>query len=202
MRGLYAITDAALIGPRLTSAVAAAIDGGAQAVQYRDKSHDGERRRREARALAELCRERGVSLLINDDVALAAECGAHGVHLGRDDGDIAAARARLGPDVIIGVSCYNEFELARRAASAGADYVAFGSFFPSRIKPEAVRAEPALLQRAKRELAIPTVAIGGITADNGATLVAAGADMLAVISVLFGADDIRASAARLSALFD
>lgn len=201
-RGLYVLTDSALIpDEKLVPAVAAAIAGGAVMVQYRDKSDDMGKRRWEAQDLVNLCRPLGVPLIINDDVALAAAVGAAGVHLGRDDGDIAAARATLGPGAIIGVSCYDDLVLAAAAAAAGADYVAFGSFYPSRVKPDAVRATPALLQQAKQQLHLPITAIGGITAANAAPLIAAGADLLAVISDVFGQQDIRAAARRIADLF-
>ncbi|MAT65105.1 MAG: hypothetical protein CMN57_05635 [Gammaproteobacteria bacterium] len=132
---------------------------------------------------------------------MAAAAGAHGVHLGRDDAAVTAARERLGPRAIIGVSCYNELDRARQAARLGADYVAFGRFFPSRTKPQAVQAEPALLTAARRELGLPLVAIGGITPENGGLLLAAGADMLAVIHGVFGAADIEAAARGYTALF-
>lgn len=202
-RGLYVLTDSQLIADdKLVPAVAAAIDGGAVMVQYRDKSADGGKRRWEGQDLMNLCRALRTPLIINDDAALALAVGADGVHLGKDDGDIAAARALLGPDAIIGVSCYNDLERALAAQAAGADYVAFGSFFSSDIKPDAVRATPVLLQQAKAQLHVPVVAIGGITADNGAQLVAAGADLLAVISDVFGQSDIRAAAARIAELFE
>jgi thiamine-phosphate pyrophosphorylase len=202
LRGLYAITDARLIpGARLTAAVEQAIAGGARVVQYRDKGGDATRLQEQAEALAKLCRARGAVFIINDDPALAAAVQADGVHLGRDDGDVAAARALLGPHAVIGVSCYNQLERARAAVAAGADYVAFGSFFPSRVKPDAVRAAPELLREAKAHLHVPLVAIGGITSANGAALVAAGADLLAVISDVFGHDDIRAAAQRIAQLF-
>lgn len=202
-RGLYAITDSALIpGERLVPAVAAAIQGGAVMVQYRDKGEDRARRLWEAQDLANLCRPLGVPLIINDDVELARAVAADGVHLGRDDADILSARDALGPDAIIGLSCYNQLERALAAEQAGADYVAFGSFFPSPTKPQALKAEAELLHAAKARIGLPVVAIGGITADNGAQLVAAGADLLAVISELFGAEDIRAAAEKISRLFD
>lgn len=203
LKGLYAITAAELPGEdRLLTAVGAALRGGARLVQYRDKSRDDARRLREARALRALCREYGALFLVNDDVALAAACGADGVHLGRDDLPPAQARALLGPDAVIGVSCYNEFARAEAAQDAGADYIAFGSFFPSATKPAAVPARPELLTRAGRELRLPVCAIGGITPENGAALVRAGADMLAVIRGLFGADNIEARARRYAALFE
>ncbi len=202
LRGLYAVTDAALTpGDRLVAAVREAVAGGAAVVQYRDKSADLRRRFEEVKALLAVCRPAGVPLIVNDDVELAAESGADGVHLGRDDGAIAPARARLGADALIGISCYNELDRAIDAATEGADYVAFGSCFPSTVKPDAVRADAALFTAARRRLDLPLVAIGGITPENGASLVAAGADCLAVISGLFGTDDIRAAAAGFAALF-
>ena len=203
LRGLYAITDPALAARAgLVDAVARALAGGARAVQYRDKGADVARRQAEAAALASLCRAAGALFIVNDDVELAVSVGADGVHLGRDDAAIAAARARLGPDRLVGASCYDQLALAHAAVAAGADYVAFGSFHPSPTKPDAVRADAGLLRRARRALAVPLVAIGGITPENGAPLVAAGADMLAVIHALFGASDVRAAAAAFARLFD
>lgn len=202
-RGLYAITDAALMAPRgLLNLTERALKAGIRVLQYRDKGTDHPRRRREAEALLDLCRSYGVPLLINDDLELAAEIGADGVHLGKDDPPIDQARRRLGPQAIIGVSCYNRIELARQAAANGADYVAFGRFFPSSSKPLAVQAHLELLAQARAELHLPLVAIGGITTENGAALVAAGADMLAVIHGLFGQPDIAAAAAAYQALFN
>jgi len=203
LRGLYAVTDAALAGGRrLPDLVAQALAGGARLIQYRDKSSDPARRLAEAGALAALCHAANALLIVNDDVELALAAGADGVHVGRDDAAIATARARLGPDRLVGVSCYNRFDLAVAAAAAGADYVAFGSFFPSSTKPDAVRADLSLLERARRQLAVPVVAIGGITPENGGALVRAGADMLAVITAVFGAADVRTAAAALARLFD
>ena len=195
--GLYAISD----GPRrdLVDACGAALAGGASLLQYRDKSADRARRRDEATRLAQICAAHGKPLIINDDVALAAAVGA-GVHLGEHDTDIAAARATLGPDAIIGVSCYNDLERARAAAEAGADYLAFGAFFPSQTKPQARRADASLLVAA-RAFGLPLVAIGGITADNAPQLIAAGADFVAVVSDVFGAADIEAAARRYLSLF-
>jgi thiamine-phosphate pyrophosphorylase len=197
-RGLYAITD----GPRadLLDVVAQALAGGARLLQYRDKTADAARRHAEATALKQLCDVHAVPLIINDDVALAAATGAAGVHLGRDDGDVAAARATLGDNAIIGVSCYDSLALAHAAASAGADYVAFGAFFPSPTKPHAVRA-PLDLLRQSATLGVPRVAIGGITPDNAPSLVEAGADFLAVISAVFAAPDVRAAAQRFARFY-
>jgi thiamine-phosphate pyrophosphorylase len=201
LHGLYAITDGALLpADRLVDAVSHAIAGGASMVQYRDKESPPQLRRAQAIALQTLCEARDVPLIINDDIELALHCGAAGVHLGRDDADLATARARLGPKAIIGVSCYADLERARTAAAAGADYLAFGRFFPSATKPAATPADPALLAAARRELQLPLCAIGGITAANAPQLLAAGADLLAVIHGLFGQPDVREAAARFQAL--
>lgn len=197
LRGLYVITPGAQ--PGLVAKVAAALEGGASLIQYRDLTDDVARRRSEGEALSVLCRDADVPLLIDHDVALAEAVGAAGVHLGADD-DIAAARCRLGSDAIIGVSCYASPERARLMAVSGADYVSFGAFRPSPTKPAAGIASTSVLE-ATRDLGIPRVAIGGITADNGADLITAGADMLAVVSAVFGADDIRAAARRFHDLF-
>jgi len=198
-KGLYAVTD----GPRtdLAAAARAALEGGATMMQYRDKTREATRRLREACALTAICTEFDVPLIINDDVDLVHACGAAGVHLGEDDGEPAAARAVLGANAIIGVSCYDSLQRAREAAGAGADYLAFGAFFPSTTKPGARHATPDLLRDA-REFGLPRVAIGGITAENGGSLIDAGADYLAVVSGVFGARDIRAAAQRYAALFD
>ena len=197
--GLYAITD----GPRddLVAACEAAIEGGAVLLQYRDKTSDAARRLTEARALAELCARRRIALVVNDDVDLALASGAMGVHLGENDADIASARAKLGPCTIIGVSCYDSIECARVLAAAGADYLAFGAFHPSPTKPNARKATPSLLREAQA-LGLPLVAIGGITPENGAALVEAGANYLAAISAVFGAPDVRAAARSFAALFE
>lgn len=200
LRGLYGITDGAPL-PRLLSSVEAAIRGGTRLIQYREKSSDTGRRRSEAQALLELCRGHGVLLIINDDVELAAAGGADGVHLGKDDGHVDAARVRLGPRAVIGVSCYDSLERATQAAHEGADYVAFGSFFASASKPAAVRAPLSLLKDARARLGIPLCAIGGITPENGGELVQAGAQMLAVIQGLFGAADVTAAAKGYAKLF-
>lgn len=198
--GLYLITRECADTALLLSAVSAAISGGARVVQYRDKSADAARRLQQAQALRAVCRAEDCLLIVNDDVALAKAVEADGVHLGADDGSVAAARCVLGADRVIGVSCYNRIELAVAAVQAGADYVAFGAFFASGTKPMARSASPQLLRDA-RALGVPRVAIGGITADNGAALVAAGADALAVLGALWDADDIGVEAARITQLF-
>jgi thiamine-phosphate pyrophosphorylase len=201
LRGLYAITpeDLARAAPAGMERVVAAVASGALcALQYRRKQADAARRLEEARTLAQLCLRHGVPLIINDDVELALEVGAAGVHLGREDGDLAAARARLAGRML-GVSCYNQPELARRAIAAGADYVAFGSVFPSATKPGAVRAPLALFSL---PLGVPKVAIGGITLENAPQVVAAGADCVAVITDLFAAPDVAARARDYARIFD
>jgi thiamine-phosphate pyrophosphorylase len=200
--GLYAIADTRVLDDaRLVLSVSEAIAGGARVVQYRDKSADEESRRRQAQALSDLCRAHGTMFVVNDDVELAAEVTADGVHLGRDDVSIVQARAQLGRTAVIGISCYNDLPRALDAQAQGADYVAFGSFFASRTKPQAVRAPVELLRQARTALALPIVAIGGITPENGAHLLAAGADALAVIDGVFGQANARAAANRYAMLF-
>ena len=182
--------------------VGQAVQGGVRILQYRDKGPDPSRRAWEVTDLVNLCHTLGVPLIVNDDVALAHQTGAGGVHLGRDDPGVAQAREILGEQAIIGVSCYNRLEQAIEAQQAGADYVAFGRFFPSVTKPDAVRAGAGLLREASRRLSIPIIAIGGITPENGASLIEAGADALAVVHGVFGQDDITAAAARYAALFE
>lgn len=202
IHGLYAITDPELLpSARLVDAVRAAIDGGARIVQYRDKHADPATRLREASRLARLCRDTGAIFLVNDDVELAAASDAHGVHLGQRDGAIDAARAKLGAGAVIGQTCHASLELALAAERAGADYVAFGRFFPSRTKPQASPADVALLPLARRELRVAIVAIGGVTVDNAPALIDAGADAVAVIHGLFAAADIAARARALANLF-
>lgn len=200
-RGLYAIADTGLIGSDLMDRVAQAIQGGASVVQYRSKQPDPLCRTEEARALLTLCRRHDVPLIINDDVALAEIIGADGIHVGRDDASLAEARTVLGPRAVIGVSCYNSLERALEAQAAGADYVAFGRFFASLTKPNAVSADLSLLREVRKEITLPIVAIGGITPENGRSLVDAGADMLAVIHGLFGHPNVTHAASCYSKLF-
>lgn len=198
LHGLYAITD----GPRedLIDACTHVLEGGAALLQYRDKTKETLRRFAEARSLVALCNAHGVPLIINDDIELAIAVGAAGVHLGQDDINIGAARERTGSNMIIGASCYDSLGRARTMAAAGADYLAFGAFYPSPTKPHACRASPDLLKEA-RVLGVPLVAIGGITAENGMSLIESGADCLAAISAVFGAPDPRSAARGLSDLF-
>jgi len=200
-RGLYAVTPDEADTPQLIAKVRLALAGGAAAVQYRNKSAGPQLRRVQAAALAEICREAGVPLIVNDDVTLALEVDAAGVHLGREDGALAVARNRLGPGKLLGASCYDRIDLAVAAAGGGADYVAFGAMFASPTKAAARRAPLALLGEARQRTGLPVVAIGGITLDNAAGVVAAGADALAVISALFAAQDIAARAQAFQELF-
>ncbi len=199
-RGLYAITPDLDNTESLGVKVAAAIDGGARAIQYRNKSAPAAMRREQAARLALVCKARGALFMVNDDALLARDVAADGVHLGEDDGDIAAARALLGAQALIGVSCYDDLARAKKLVAQGADHVAFGSFFESAVKPGARRADVSLLTQA-RTLGVPVVAIGGITADNASALIRAGADAIAVISAVFDARDVAAAAARLAGLF-
>ena len=202
LSGLYAITpEVPATGSPLATQMKQAIAGGARLVQYRNKGEDSLQRLREAQALLAVCHSAGVPLIVNDDLELAARIGADGVHLGKDDANPREARRRLGPRAIIGVSCYDRLEDALRAQKVGADYAAFGRFFPSSTKPLAVQATPALLSRARERLTLPLVAIGGVTPENGRSLISAGADMLAVVDGVFGQPDIHAATAAFNNLF-
>jgi thiamine-phosphate pyrophosphorylase len=190
LRGLYAITPES---PDLIDKVRRALDGGIALLQYRRKRHD----EREARQLIALARRYKVPVIVNDSVDLALQLDADGAHLGRDDGELGAARRRLAGRML-GASCYGDAQLAQRAVRAGADYIAFGSVFASPTKPAALRAPLSLF---RQDLAVPICAIGGITLENAPQLIAAGADLLAVISDLFDAPDITARAAQYRRLF-
>lgn len=201
VRGLYAITDEGLTQRELLAKTREVINGGACMIQYRSKSTDQQQRDREARNLLSLCRQLGVPFIINDDIMLAKDCGAQGVHLGAEDEPVERARAVLGAHAIIGVSCYNDLNRAIIAQHAGADYVAFGSFYPSPTKPDAVHAPVDLIRQAKAQLCIPVVAIGGITLQNAPELITAGTDAIAVIHGLFGQADPGRAAHRFAQLF-
>ena len=198
--GLYLITPDERDTTRLLARVSAVLPWAA-CLQYRNKAADAALREEQARALRALCRAARVPMLVNDDAALAARIEADGAHLGEHDGDLRAARALLGADALLGVSCYDDPDRARAAVAAGASYVAFGAFFPSPTKPHARRASPGLLRQAA-DLGVARVAIGGITPDNAPALVAAGADLVAVISGVFDAPDPAAAARAYAACFD
>jgi len=201
IKGLYAVTpdvaDTALLLAKVETVLAA----GARLLQYRNKSADLVKRGEQARALRAACRRHAATLIINDDVTLARAIDADGVHVGADDPALALAREQLGSQKIIGVSCYDDLQRARAAATQGADYVAFGSFFASAVKPGAVRAPLSVLPAA-RALGVPVVAIGGITLDNAGGLIAAGADAVAVISALFAAPDPAGATRNFCRLFE
>lgn len=200
--GLYAITPDVADTADLLQRVRAALSGGIRVLQYRNKPATPALRREQAQALQPLCAAAGVPLIINDHLELALQVDAAGLHLGGDDGDIATARAQLGPGKLLGASCYDRIELAQAAVAAGADHVAFGSFFPSSVKPDAVRPPPDLITRARQQLEVPIVAIGGITLQNAPQLINAGVDAIAVITAIFGAPDVARSAREFQALFD
>ena len=189
LRGLYAITPEGVDPGK----VRLALQGGIALLQYRNKRRDPAH----ATAIVKMAKEYGVPVIINDDIDLALELGAEGAHLGRDDGDLNAARKKL-KGRLLGVSCYNDARLARAAVTEGADYVAFGSVFASPTKPGAVRAPLSLFGES---LGVPLCAIGGITLQNAPEVIKAGADLLAVVSDVFEAPDIRARAADYGKLF-
>ena len=201
LRGLYAITDGQLLAGKFLAYVEAALDGGVTLLQYRDKSSDDARRLREAEKLRELCSRYKTQLIINDDAELAARLGV-GVHLGQTDGPLAPVRALLGHKAIIGSTCHASLELAAQAAAEGASYVAFGRFFNSNTKPGAPSANLELLEQACLKLHVPICAIGGITLENAAPLVAHGVDLLAVVHGLFGADSTHEVTRRARAFND
>ncbi len=201
LRGLYAITPDGLIERELLARVEAALRGGVGIIQYRDKLRTATQQAVIATALCTLCRHYNALLIINDDLALALAVDADGVHLGGNDGDLAAARQALGPGRLLGASCYDDFELARMAADAGADYLAFGAVFPSPTKPHAARAPLSLFTRCREELGVSTCAIGGITLSNAPALITTGAGLLAVITDLFDAPDITSQATAYQHLF-
>lgn len=201
LRGLYAITQQTDDTPRLLADVRAALDGGARVIQYRDKSKRTALRIDQASQLHALCKLYNVLFIVNDDVNLANAVDADGVHLGELDDKLDKARAKM-PGKIIGVSCYNQLERAVAAEERGADYVAFGSFFPSATKPDAKHAPIELLRQAWQHVSIPIVAIGGVTVNNAAELIEAGADAVAVVRAVFEAEDIMYAAKNFSKLFE
>ena len=199
--GLYAITPDMIDTDNLVTLTQQAFTGGAQLIQYRNKAADSVLQLEQAASLVRLCRKFHVPLIINDDLDLAVEVGADGVHLGMGDMAVTEARRRLGPGKIIGASCYNQLKYAVEAERHGANYVAFGTFFASITKPGAAIVSINLLYQAKQYLHIPIVAIGGITSDNAAELIHQGADAVAVSSSLFDAIDVQSEAKKISCLF-
>lgn len=200
LRGLYPVTPDEADTTRLLARVVPLLDTGIALLQYRNKTANAVLKLEQATALQALCAQTGVPLVVNDDIALARHVGAAGVHLGEDDGDIAAARTALGPRAIIGASCYDELERAARAVASGASYVAFGAFFPTTTKTATRRATTPLLRDAKK-LGVPLAAIGGITPDNARPLVEAGADLIAVVGGVFDAADPLAAVQAYATAF-
>jgi thiamine-phosphate pyrophosphorylase len=202
LRGLYAITPSDSLLPRLSALVSSALAGGVRYVQYRNKFAPPPLKRAQAAELLRICRANDAKLIVNDDLWLALEIGADGAHIGKEDGDIRMARQALGGHRILGVSCYNDIGRAEAAATAGADYIAVGSVFASNTKPDATRASLDILGEVKRRLQLPVAAIGGITLSNASDVIAAGADMVAVITDLFDAMNIQERAAAYQRLFN
>lgn len=193
MRGLYLVTPNWNDTERLLAVTEAAFKAGAALLQYRHKEATAELRLEQASALLALCRRYKRPLIINDHVDLCQAIGADGVHVGGTDATVAAVRAVLGADKIVGASCYGELDLARRAQAAGASYVAFGGFYPSLVKKYTFVTAPAIIAEAKREITVPIVVIGGMTPANAAPLVELGADMVAAISSVYTAADPAAA---------
>lgn len=200
-QGLYLVTPDWDDTDRLVDTTRAALDAGAAMLQYRHKGASPALRREQAAALLVLCRRYGRPLVINDHVELCLTLDADGVHVGGTDASVAQARATLGPGKIVGASCYGELALARAAQQEGASYVAFGGFYPSRVKQYSFRTDPSLVSLAKAGIALPLVVIGGMTPANAAPLVERGAGMVAAISSVYGADDTEAAVRAFDALF-
>lgn len=200
LRGLYAITPETPDTERLAALTRASLEGGAALIQYRGKEASPGLALHQARRLAELCRAHGAAFIVNDSIELALAVGADGVHLGREDEDARHARI-VFPEGIVGVSCYADPQAAVAAARAGADYVAIGSVFPSSTKPAAALAPLVAITRARAACGLPVAAIGGITPENAGEAIAAGADMVAVISAVFAAPDARAASHAFARLF-
>lgn len=201
MKGLYLVTPDWDDTKRMLAATEAALRGGAALVQYRHKTASDALRREQAASLLSLCRSHGTPLIINDFVDLCLALGADGVHVGGTDASVAQVRAAVGADKIVGASCYGDLQLARDARDAGASYVAFGGFYPSRVKKYAVTTAPEIVAQSKAEIALPAVVIGGMTQQNAVPLVAQGADMVAAISSVYLADDPEHAARGFAGLF-
>ncbi len=200
-RGLYAITGSFSSPNNLIENVEQVIQGGAVMIQYRDKTSLPTVQLEIARQLLVICNSHSIPLIINDNIELAKLVGAQGVHIGKDDSDLAEAKACLAPNSIIGVTCYNDLNNALKADKQGASYVAFGRFYPSKSKPDAPTADLDILVQAKKSVSIPITAIGGISAENGSELIEKGADLLAVIETVFGAESPQLSAQKIAGLF-
>ena len=201
IKGIYAVTPDIADTDLLIKKVEAALAGGVNVLQYRNKQANHKLQTQQARALLPMCRQYNVPLIINDSVKLCLTLDADGVHLGADDGDLTEVRARLGANKILGASCYNRFDLALSAQNQGADYVAFGARFDSKTKRNPPVADLSLFSQAHAELTIPTVAIGGISLQNAAQVIEVGADAIAIIQAIFAADDVKLASQQFSLLF-
>ena len=201
IKGVYAVTPDIADTDLLIKKVEAALQGGVNVMQYRNKQANHKLQTQQARAILHLCRQYNVPLIINDSVKLCLTLDADGVHLGADDGNLAEVRTRLGESKILGASCYNRFDLAIAAQNQGANYVAFGACFVSNTKPNAPVADIRLFSQARAELSVPSVAIGGINLQNANQVIQAGADAIAVIQAIFAADDVRLTTQQFSQLF-
>jgi len=201
-KGLYVITDPTLCPANtIIEQVTQALEGGAKILQFRDKTSDFQTQLTLSKQLKTLCEQYQAYFIVNDNIELAKQSGAHGIHIGQHDQTLLMARHQLGENCIIGVSCYNDLTLATNMQTLGANYVAFGRFFPSNTKPNAPQAEIETLIKAKRILDIPVVAIGGITAQNAPQLIATGVDSLAVIQGVFAQKNIQAAALNIHQQF-
>lgn len=201
LRGLYFVTPDWDDTAHLLAVCEQAIKGGAVLLQYRHKTADAAQRKTQAIALLALCRSYNVPFVINDFVELAIELDADGVHVGGTDASVAQVRAQVGPDKIVGASCYGSMELAHKAAREGASYIAFGGFYPSRVKKYEVSTQASIVAEAKAQIALPVVVIGGMTVENSRPLVALGADMVAAISSVCTKNDAESAAREFAALF-
>jgi thiamine-phosphate pyrophosphorylase len=201
MKGLYLVTPDWDDTQKLLQVTEAGLRGGAALVQYRHKTASAQLRREQAAALQALCREHGKPFIINDHVDLCIELDADGIHVGGTDASVAQLRAAVGPGKIVGASCYGTLQLARDAHAAGASYVAFGGFYPSRVKKYDMKTPPEIVSQAKAEIPLPNVVIGGMTQENCTPLVALGADMVAVISSVYMTDDPESAARGFAVLF-
>jgi thiamine-phosphate pyrophosphorylase len=201
VRGLYVITPDTTDTSQLCKMVGCVLSGGARFIQYRNKTASSQLRLTQSRAIYLLCKQHRVPLIINDHLDIALEIDADGLHVGQNDTSIMEVRDTLGRNKIVGASCYNHLSLAVEAEKAGADYVAFGAFYPSATKADAARASISLLDEAKKTLSIPIVAIGGINLSNAQNLIVHGCDSIAVSQALFSAQDIRSTAQHFSRLF-
>lgn len=201
LKGLYVVTPDWDDTDKLVAATVEAIAGGASLVQYRHKTASAAQRQQQASVLLQVCRQHGVPFIINDDVDLCLSLDADGIHVGGTDASVAEVRALVGPDKIVGASCYGNLQLARDAWQAGASYVAFGGFYPSRVKKYDFRTAPEIVAESKRDIPLPVVVIGGMTQENCLPLIAQGSDMVAAISSVYMTGNVVEAARQFAKLF-